>query len=238
MTRPPALELVDATLTYRPSAKRTVTALRDINLRVHHEEFVFLVGPSGSGKSSLIRLLTREASPEDGTVTIAGKDIHDLAGWRVPRLRRDVGVVYQDFKLLPKTPVHRNVALALEVAGYWPKEIRRRTKAALELVQMSEKAHALPEELSGGQAQRVSIARALVRSPRVLLCDEPTGNLDPQTSKSIMTLLDRINRKARTTVLVATHDEPLVNAFRRRVVELDDGRIARDEEKGSYRVTS
>jgi len=180
-----------------------------------------------------MRLLTREQRPDDGEVWVAGKNLRRLRSWKVPLLRREIGYVYQDFKLLPNRTVRDNVAFALEVIGRNRREIRARVPEVLELVGLTDKAESLPHELSGGQQQRVSIARAFVNNPRLLLCDEPTGNLDPATSVGIMKLLDRINRTG-TTVVMATHDQQIVDSMRRRVVELEDGRIVRDQVRGVY----
>jgi len=194
---------------------------------------VFLVGASGSGKSTFIRLLNREEVPEHGTIYVAGKDIGTLGRWKVPYLRRNIGYIFQDFKLLPNKTVAENVAFALEVIGKPRHVIKKQVPAILELVGLSEKMSNFPSELSGGEQQRVSIARAFVNRPLILLADEPTGNLDPQTSVGIMRLLDRINRTG-TTVVMATHDRGIVDTMRRRVIELDRGVIVRDQARGVY----
>ena len=209
-------------------------ALRDATLDIGKGEFVFLVGASGSGKSTFIRLLNREEVPEHGTIYVAGKDIGTLGSWKVPYLRRNIGYIFQDFKLLPNKTVAENVAFALEVIGKPRHVIKKQVPAILELVGLSQKMSNFPSELSGGEQQRVSIARAFVNRPLILLADEPTGNLDPQTSVGIMRLLDRINRTG-TTVVMATHDRGIVDTMRRRVIELSDGRIVRDQSGGQYR---
>ena len=196
-------------------------------------EIVALMGPSGSGKSTFIRLLNREEVPEHGTIYVAGKDIGTLGRWKVPYLRRNIGYIFQDFKLLPNKTVAENVAFALEVIGKPRHVIKKQVPAILELVGLSEKMSNFPSELSGGEQQRVSIARAFVNRPLILLADEPTGNLDPQTSVGIMRLLDRINRTG-TTVVMATHDRGIVDTMRRRVIELDRGVIVRDQARGVY----
>jgi len=213
--------------------KGDVTALKEASADIGKGEFVFLVGPSGSGKSTFIRLLNREESPTDGEVWVAGKDINRLPSWKIPHLRRNIGCVYQDFKLLSTKTVYENVAFALEVIGRPRHVIKTQVPAILELVGLSKKIDNFPNELSGGEQQRVSIARAFVNRPLILLADEPTGNLDPDTSVGIMRLLDRINRTG-TTVVMATHDQSIVDTMRRRVIELDHGLIVRDQSKGVY----
>jgi len=213
--------------------KGDVTALKEASADIGKGEFVFLVGPSGSGKSTLIRLLNKEESPTEGEVWVAGKDINRLPSWKIPHLRRNIGCVYQDFKLLPTKTVYENVAFALEVIGRPRHVIKTQVPAILELVGLSKKIDNFPNELSGGEQQRVSIARAFVNRPLILLADEPTGNLDPDTSVGIMRLLDRINRTG-TTVVMATHDQSIVDTMRRRVIELDHGLIVRDQSKGVY----
>ena len=213
--------------------KGDVTALKEASADIGKGEFVFLVGPSGSGKSTLIRLLNKEESPTVGEVWVAGKDINRLPSWKVPHLRRNIGCIYQDFKLLPTKTVYENVAFALEVIGRPRHVIKTQVPAILELVGLSKKIDNFPNELSGGEQQRVSIARAFVNRPLILLADEPTGNLDPATSVGIMRLLDRINRTG-TTVVMATHDQSIVDTMRRRVIELDHGLIVRDQSKGVY----
>jgi cell division transport system ATP-binding protein len=213
--------------------KDSVVALEDVNIEVRKGEFLFIVGPSGSGKSTFIRLLLKEEEPTRGSIWVAGKDIAQLSPWKVPYLRRNVGTVFQDFKLLPDKAVFENVAFALEVIGKPRNVIDRRVPEILELVGLGEKLNNYPEELSGGEQQRVSIARAFVNRPLILLADEPTGNLDPSTSVEIMKLLDRINRTG-TTVIMATHDNAIVDAMRRRVVQLDEGNVVRDQARGVY----
>jgi cell division transport system ATP-binding protein len=213
--------------------KNDHVALRDASVNVDKGEFVFLVGPSGSGKSTFIKLINKEEQPNEGTIWVAGKDIGALPGWKVPYLRRNIGYVFQDFKLLPNKTVAENVAFALESIGRPRATIRTQVPAILELVGLAGKAANRPDELSGGEQQRVSIARAFVNRPLILLADEPTGNLDPATSVGIMKLLDRINRTG-TTVLMATHDRGIVDTMRRRVIELDHGTVVRDQARGVY----
>jgi cell division transport system ATP-binding protein len=213
--------------------KSDVVALRDANADIQKGEFVFLVGPSGSGKSTFIRLLNKEETPDGGRIFVAGKDIGQLTSWKVPFLRRNIGCVFQDFKLLPNKNVAENVAFALEVIGRPKHVVKTQVPAILELVGLGKKMQRLPHELSGGEQQRVSIARAFVNRPLILLADEPTGNLDPATSVGIMRLLDRINRTG-TTVVMCTHDRSIVDTMRRRVIELDRGRIVRDQARGEY----
>ncbi len=213
--------------------KDSVVALQDASIEVGKGEFVFVVGPSGSGKSTMIRLLLKEEEPTKGDIFVAGKNIGKLSPWKVPYLRRNMGTVFQDFKLLPDKTVFDNVAFALEVIGQNRATIDSRVPEILTLVGLGEKLANYPDELSGGEQQRVSIARAFVNRPLILLADEPTGNLDPATSVDIMKLLDRINRVG-TTVIMATHDNAIVDAMRRRVVELEDGRVVRDQARGVY----
>jgi cell division transport system ATP-binding protein len=213
--------------------KGDVVALRDATLDIQKGEFVFLVGPSGSGKSTMLRLMNKEEAPEKGRVWVAGKDVAELSAWKVPYLRRNIGTVFQDFKLLSNKTVEENVAFALQVIGRPKHVVRTQVPAILDLVGLSKKLSRYPHELSGGEQQRVSIARAFVNRPLILLADEPTGNLDPDTSLGIMKLLDRINRTG-TTVVMATHDRGIVDTMRRRVVELDRGVIVRDQARGVY----
>jgi cell division transport system ATP-binding protein len=210
-----------------------VVAAQNVNLEIAKGEFVFLVGPSGSGKSTLIRLLLREELPTGGNLWVAGKHVNKLPSWKVPLLRRSVGTVFQDFKLLQTKTVYENVAFALEVIGRPRHVIRQQVPQVLRLVGLAAKADRLPRQLSGGEQQRVSIARAFVNRPLILFADEPTGNLDPGTSVGIMRLLDRINRTG-TTVVMATHDHAIVDAMRRRVVALDRGAVVRDQSRGIY----
>src|SRR5712691_4175612 len=213
--------------------KETVTALDDVSLEIAKGEFVFVVGPSGSGKSTLIRLLLKEDEPSAGDIYVAGKNIGRLTPWKVPYLRRNLGTVFQDFKLLPDKTVFENVAFALEVIGKPRHVIQQRAPEILNLVGLGDKLKNYPDELSGGEQQRVSIARAFINRPLILLADEPTGNLDPATSVDIMKLLDRINRTG-TTVIMATHDQSIVDTMRRRVIELDRGTLVRDQARGVY----
>ncbi|MHC1559742.1 cell division ATP-binding protein FtsE [Actinomycetospora sp. C-140] len=213
----------------------TRPALDDVSVEVERGEFVFLIGPSGSGKSTLLRLLLREDVPTGGSVWVANWNVGRLARRRVPRLRQRMGCVFQDFRLLANKTVAENVAFALEVIGKPRHTIRTVVPEVLEMVNLAGKADRMPSELSGGEAQRVAIARAFVNRPLVLLADEPTGNLDPETSTGIMTLLERINRTG-TTVLMATHDRQIVDSMRRRVVELSAGKLARDDDRGVYGV--
>ncbi|MGA0002944.1 MAG: cell division ATP-binding protein FtsE [Candidatus Nanopelagicales bacterium] len=208
-------------------------ALDGINLNIEQGEFVFLVGQSGSGKSSLLRLLLKEEKPSAGTVTVDGINVAKLPNRKVPAFRRTMGIVFQDFRLLPGKTVFDNVAFGMEVIGKSKKEIQQRIPALLDLVGLEEKAHRLPSELSGGEQQRVALARAFVNQPKLLLADEPTGNLDPSTSVGIMKLLDRINRTG-TTIVMATHDVAIVDQMRKRIVQMENGRIIRDQERGMY----
>jgi cell division transport system ATP-binding protein len=210
-----------------------VVALKDISVDINKGEFVFLVGPSGSGKSTMIRLMMAEEGPTNGDIWVAGKHASDLPNWKVPHLRRSIGTVFQDFKLLPSKTVYENVAFAMEVTGKQRSVVRTQVPQVLKLVGLSAKADRYPKQLSGGEQQRVSVARAFVNRPLILLADEPTGNLDPGTSVGIMRILDRINRTG-TTVVMATHDHAIVDAMQRRVVQLDRGRLVRDERRGAY----
>jgi cell division transport system ATP-binding protein len=223
------IRLENVTKTYGTS----VVALRDASFDVPKGEFVFLVGPSGSGKSTLLRLLNRQDRPEEGAVWVAGRNIVELPPGRVPQLRRNIGNVFQDFKLLLNKTVFENVAFAQEVIGKPKHVIRQQVPAVLDLVGLAGKEARFPHQLSGGEQQRVSIARAFVNRPLILLADEPTGNLDPTTGEGIMRLLDRIN-KTGTTVLMATHDQRIVNTMRKRVIQLDRGVIVRDQARGVY----
>jgi cell division transport system ATP-binding protein len=213
------------------SSKRP--ALDSIDVDVDKGEFVFLVGASGSGKSTFLRLILREARPSQGRVYVAGKEINRLAGWKIPGLRRQIGTVFQDFRLLPNKTVIENVAFALQVIGKPRGVIERVVPETLELVGLGGKGERMPDELSGGEQQRVAVARAFVNRPMILIADEPTGNLDPSTSVGIMKLLDRINRTG-TTVVMATHDSGIVDQMRKRVIELDSGRLVRDQSRGVY----
>ncbi|MDQ3620030.1 MAG: cell division ATP-binding protein FtsE [Actinomycetota bacterium] len=215
--------------------KGGIHALNGISVEMEKGEFVFIVGPSGSGKSTFMKLLTKEEEPTAGEIYVAGKNLANLPRWRVPYLRRNVGSVFQDFKLLPNKTVFENVAFALEVIGRPKSVVRRQVPQILELVGLGEKLDRFPDELSGGEQQRVSIARAFVNRPLILVADEPTGNLDPATSVGIMRLLDRINRTG-TTVVMATHDHAIVDSMRRRVIELEGGNVVRDQSRGIYGV--
>lgn len=223
------IRVEDVTKTYDGGT----VAVRGVSLNIPKGEFVFLVGPSGSGKSTLIRLILRQELPTSGDIWVAGKHVTKMPSWKVPLLRRSVGTVFQDFKLLPNKTVFENVAFALEVIGRPKHVVQSQVPQVLRLVGLSTKADRLPQQLSGGEQQRVSIARAFVNRPLILLADEPTGNLDPGTSVGIMRLLDRINRTG-TTVVMATHDHAIVNAMRRRVVALERGGVVRDQSRGSY----
>jgi len=211
----------------------SVNALVDINLHIGKDEFVFIVGPSGAGKTTLLRLLYREELPTSGEVVVDKVSVAELERSEVPYLRRNIGVVFQDYKLLPKRTIYENIAFALWVTGTARAEIRRKTLLVLELVGLSKKADSFPQELAGGEQQRACIARSLVNNPPLLLADEPTGNLDPATSWEIMELLDKINRRG-TTIIVATHEKGIVDRMKRRVVAMELGRIVRDEQLGSY----
>jgi cell division transport system ATP-binding protein len=210
-----------------------VVALREVSFVIEKGEFVFVVGASGSGKSTIIRLVLKELEPTSGRILVGGRDLGRLKRSKVPLLRRNLGCVFQDFKLLPNRTAAENVAYALKVQGERPEQIRKKVPEALSLVGLAHKGTSLPDELSGGEQQRVSIARAVVNHPPLLICDEPTGNLDPDTSVGIMQLLYRINR-AGTTVLMVTHDREMVDKMRKRVIALDAGRLARDERRGGY----
>ena len=225
------IELQNVTKTYRAGT----VALRDISLSIDKGEFVFVVGSSGSGKTTLLRLLLREELPDQGKILEAGRDIVHLPKWRVPYLRRNIGCVFQDFRLLPNKTVFENVAFGLEVIGRPATVVNQQVPQILELVGLSHKSKSVPNELSGGEQQRVAVARAFVNRPLILLADEPTRNLDPTNSEGIMALLDRINRTG-TTVVVATHDKLLVDRMRRRVIELDEGLLVRDQARGVYGI--
>jgi cell division transport system ATP-binding protein len=227
--QPPIVEVEDATIVY-PGGH---VALDRVSLDIHRGEFAFVVGPTGCGKSTLIKTLIRDVEPAAGRVRIAGKDINELPHQRTPYLRRRIGTVFQDFKLLPNRTVYDNVAYALQVIGEPRSQIRRKVPEILRLVGLQAKIHNYPDELSGGEQQRVAIARAFVNHPPLLLADEPTGNLDPVTSIGIMQLLYRINRTG-TTVLVVTHDREMVDKMRRRVIALEEGRLVRDVAGGGY----
>jgi cell division transport system ATP-binding protein len=210
-----------------------VAALQDVSFGIDKGEFVFIVGASGSGKSTVIRLVLKELEPTAGKIFVGGRDLTRLKRKKVPLLRRNVGCVFQDFKLLPNRSAAENVAYALKVQGENANSIRRKVPEVLNLVGLSHKMSSLPDELSGGEQQRVSIARAFVNHPPLLICDEPTGNLDPDTSVGIMQLLYRINRSG-TTILMATHDREMVDKMRKRVIALEEGKLLRDERRGGY----
>jgi cell division transport system ATP-binding protein len=225
----PVVELDDVSKVYGGGH----VGLERVSMRIGRGEFVFLVGPTGCGKSTCIRLFMKELEPTSGSVRVAGRDLADVNAKRLPYLRRNIGVIFQDYKLLPNRTVYANVAYALEVIGETRESIRRKVPDILRLVGLSTKLHNYPDELSGGEQQRVSIARAFVNHPPLLLADEPTGNLDPETSIGIMQLIYRINRTG-TTVVVATHDREMVDKMRRRVIELNQGRLVRDQAGGMY----
>ncbi len=212
-----------------------VTALCDVNLNISKGEFVFVIGASGSGKSTLIKLLYRQERPTKGEVYVGGVNVAKLRNGKVYKLRRKLGIVFQDYKLLPKKTVFENVAFALEVYGLKKEEIRKKTLKAIEQVGLKDKTRSYPDELSGGEQQRVSIARAIVNNPKVLICDEPTGNLDPKTSMEIMKVIEAINEDLGTTIIMATHDEKIVNKMKKRVVIIENGMIAKDVMKGKYK---
>lgn len=214
-------------------ANQNRPALDDVSLEVEKGEFVFLVGPSGSGKSTFLRLVLREERPSVGSVWVLGKDLNRLSNWKIPAMRRQIGTVFQDFRLLPNKSVFENVAFALEVIGKPTSQIKRVVPEVLEVVGLEGKESRRPDELSGGEQQRVAIARAFVNRPMLLIADEPTGNLDPGTSVGIMKLLDRINRLG-TTVVMSTHDAQIVDQMRRRVIELSSGHVVRDQTRGVY----
>jgi cell division transport system ATP-binding protein len=216
--------------TYEGQSK---AALLNVDVEIEKGEFVFLVGTSGSGKSTFLRLVLREYRTTKGHIMVAGKDLNRLASWRVPQMRRQIGTVFQDFRLLPNKTVAENVAFALQVIGKPRSHIRKTVPEVLELVGLDGKEDRMPDELSGGEQQRVAIARAFVNRPMILIADEPTGNLDPGTSIGIMKLLDRINRTG-TTVVMATHDVSIVDQMRKRVIELENGHVVRDESRGVY----
>lgn len=210
-----------------------VKALSNINLKIEKGEFAFLVGSSGAGKSTLIKLLLKEEEPTEGKLYLRGLDITNVPNRRVPYIRRNIGVIFQDFRLLPNKTVYENVAFAMEIIGADPKDIRRTVPTVLSLVNLSRKASSFPDQLSGGEQQRVSIARSIVNNPPVLIADEPTGNLDPDTAWEVMNALMDINARG-TTILMATHAKDIVNNMRKRVIALDGGELVRDEQKGGY----
>ena len=217
--------------------KNGVAAIADLTLSINKGEFVFVIGASGSGKSTLIKMLYREEKPTKGTVEIGGINVGKLRNRTVYKLRRKLGIVFQDFKLLPKLTVYENVAFALECLGMKGSEIRPKVIKALDHVGLKEKLRSFPNELSGGEQQRVCIARAIINNPKLLICDEPTGNLDPKTSKGIMDVLETINKELGTTIIMATHDKEIVNRMKKRVIVLDSGVLSADHEKGSYKAS-
>ncbi len=226
------IEFKDVQKTY----KNGVTALTDINVSIEKGEFVFVIGLTASGKSTLIKMLYREEKPTKGTVIVGGVNVGKLRNRRVYKLRRKIGIVFQDFKLLPKLTVYENVAFALECVGAKDKEIRPKVLDALERVGLKERVRSYPGELSGGEQQRVCIARAIVNDPKLIICDEPTGNLDPETSKEIMDVIEGINKDLKTTIIMATHDKDIVNRMKKRVLIIDHGVLAGDYAKGSYKA--
>lgn len=223
------IELRNISKTY----SKGVQALKNINLKIDKEDFVFLVGPSGAGKSTFIKLLLKEEDPTEGNIIIKGKDVTNLSRRKVPYHRRNIGIVFQDFRLLPNKTVYENVAFAMQIIEASSKEIRRQVPMILGMVGLSNKASSYPHELSGGEKQRVSIARAIVNNPSILIADEPTGNLDPETAWEIMKVLKQINRRG-TTVLMATHARDIVDIMQQRVIALEKGRVVRDEQRGAY----
>ena len=223
------IKMTDVEKVYRTG----VTAVYGLNLKIKKGDFAFIIGASGSGKSTLIKMLYREEKPTRGEIIIGGVNVGKLRNRKVYKLRRKLGIVFQDYKLLPRLTAYENVAFALEMYGYPKYEIRQKTLKALELVGLKDKAKSYPHELSGGEQQRVSIARAIVNSPKLLICDEPTGNLDPDTSLEIMKVLEVINNLG-TTIIVVTHDRDIVNKMKKRVILIDNGRIKKDYEKGTY----
>ncbi len=224
------IEFIDVTKSYE---KTQQDALHNVNLFIDKGEFVFLVGRSGAGKSTFIKLLQRELDPTSGTVKIKNHDIGKLTKKEIPYLRRKIGVVFQDFRLLENKNVFENVAYAMEIIGRPESKIKKKVPLALEMVGLSDKAERYPNELSGGEQQRVAIARAIINNPSILICDEPTGNLDPETSREIMKLLDEINRHG-TTIVVVTHDAGMVNQMKKRLLVLEGGRLVADDMKGTY----
>ncbi|MFZ3576918.1 cell division ATP-binding protein FtsE [Virgibacillus sp. DJP39] len=210
-----------------------VTALNGININIEQGEFVYIVGPSGAGKSTFVKLMYREVKPTSGTIVINNVDMSTIKEKKVPYLRRDIGVIFQDFKLLPKLSIYENIAFALEVIEESPRNIKKRVMEVLDLVGLKNKARFLPDELSGGEQQRVSIARAIVNHPKIVIADEPTGNLDPETSWEIMRVFEEINASG-TTILMATHSKEIVNTIKKRVIAVEDGLIVRDEHRGEY----
>jgi cell division transport system ATP-binding protein len=225
------IEMTDVFKTY----SNGVLAINGINVKIDQGEFVYVVGPSGAGKSTFIKMMYREERPTDGKIVINGTNLAKLREKKVPYLRRSIGVVFQDFKLLPKLTVFENIAFALEVIGENPRIIKKRVLDVLDLVQLKHKARFFPNELSGGEQQRVSIARSIINNPGVVIADEPTGNLDPDTSWEIMSIFEEINNRG-TTVVMATHNREIVNTMKKRVIAIEDGKIVRDEARGEYGI--
>ena len=216
--------------------KNGVTAIADLSLEIDKGEFVFIIGTTGCGKSTLIKMLYREERPTQGKINIGGINVAKLRNSKVYKLRRKLGIVFQDFKLLPKLTVYENVAFALESIGMKDDDIRPKVLEALDKVGLKDRIRSYPRELSGGEQQRVCIARAIVNEPKILICDEPTGNLDPNTSKEIMDILEKLNKEYETTVVMVTHDKDIVNKMKKRVISLDNGVLIDDKVKGSYKV--
>lgn len=224
------IRVKDVTKQYRNG----VTAIYDLNLKIKKGDFVFVIGGTGSGKSTLIKMLYREEKPTRGEIIVGGLNVAKLRNGKVYKLRRKLGIVFQDYRLLPKATVYENVAFALEVIGAKKEEINVKVLKALEMVGLKGKVRNYPDQLSGGEQQRVAIARAIVNEPKLLLCDEPTGNLDPEMSMEIMKVLESINKTLGTTIIMATHDKEIVNQLKKRVIILKDGRLVKDVEKGIY----
>ena len=214
--------------------KNGVTAIHDLNLSIEKGSFVFVIGDSGSGKSTLMKLLYREEKPTSGQIVVGGINVAKLRNNKVYKLRRKLGIVFQDYRLLPKLTVYENVAFAMEVIGATKQTIRIKVLKALEVVGLKNKVHNYPSQLSGGEQQRVAIARAIVNNPKMLLCDEPTGNLNPTMSMEIMNVLDDINKTLGTTIIVVTHDKAIVNKMKKQVITLKEGRLVNNKEKGTY----
>ena len=225
------IELKNVNKTYSTG----VTALADLSVEIDKGEFVFVIGHTASGKSTFIKMLYREEKPSKGSVIVGGVNVAKLRNGRVYKLRRKIGVVFQDFKLLPKLTVYENVAFALECLGLKGKDIRPKVIKAIEIVGLKEKMRSFPHQLSGGEQQRVCIARAIVNEPRLLICDEPTGNLDPETSKEVMDVINNINKNLKTTVIMATHDKEIVNKMKKRVISIEHGVLTSDTMKGRYK---
>ena len=214
--------------------KNGVTAIHDMNLNIEKGDFVFIIGSTGCGKSTLIKMIYREEKPTKGQIIVGGLDVAKLKNRKVYKLRRKLGIVFQDYRLLPKLTVYENVAFALECLGEKKEEIRKKVLKALEEVGLKNKIHNFPDQLSGGEQQRVAIARAIVNDPKLLLCDEPTGNLDPEKSMEIMKVLDDINKNRGTTIIMATHDKEIVNKMKKQVITLKDGHLVKYKQKGTY----